>query len=45
MYQLTCIMSLRTLGTSEKKKRPKMPATTPKEPNVIPLEDKAMLAR
>lgn len=34
---LTCIMSFRTLGTSEKKKRAKTPATTPKPAMVRPL--------
>lgn len=31
------MISLRTLGTSEKKKRAKKPATPPKAPRVIPL--------
>lgn len=30
-------MSLRTLGTSSKKKRAKMPATAPKDAAVMPL--------
>lgn len=33
----TCIMSMRTLGTSEKKKSPKIPATAPKDAAVTPL--------
>lgn len=33
----TCMISLRTLGTSEKKKRAKTPATPPKDAAVIPL--------
>ena len=35
----TCIMSFLTLGTSEKKKRAKTPATAPNDPAVIPLRD------
>jgi hypothetical protein len=34
----TCIISLRTLGISEKKKMAKTPATPPKAPNVMPLK-------
>ena len=37
MYGTFCIMSVRTLGTSLKKKSTKMPATTPNEPAVTPL--------
>lgn len=33
----TCIMSLRTLGMSEKKKSAKIPATVPKDAAVTPL--------
>lgn len=33
----TCIMPVRTLGTSLKKKSAKMPATVPKEAAVSPL--------
>jgi hypothetical protein len=32
------MISVRTLGTSAKKKRAKMPATAPKDPAVMPLE-------
>ena len=31
------MISFRTLGTSEKKNKAKMPATAPKEPAVMPL--------
>lgn len=33
----TCMISVRTLGTSEKKKSTNTPATTPNDPAVIPL--------
>ena len=35
----TCIISFRTLGTSEKKNRAKMPATAPNDPIVTPLHE------